>query len=249
MAAAIASLSAGLLGLGGGLVLAPLLLAGSPFRPGPLLDIPTIAAITIVQDLCGCFFASAARWREYRDIPVAVLPMVGAAFAAALVGGGLSALVSPSLLRAAIMGLTTLAVALLVLPPQFATRFPEGRAGRRGQFAVAAIVGLAGGLIGQAAGFLLIPMMLVVLDVPLTTAATSSLPIALSSAVGGLLGRFSFQPVPWQAAVLVLLIAIPITIAGTRLRSRVSVNALRWILAVIVGLTAGHVWFRILGGG
>jgi uncharacterized membrane protein YfcA len=248
VSASFASLSAGLLGLGGGVVLAPLLFAGTSLRWIPAFDPPTIAGITIIQDLCGSFFSAVVGRRGYGKTHGLVRTMSGVSFLSSLLGGGLSAHMAPSTLKTLIVTSSTFAIVLLMVPYRFAMPTPRDRSRSQRQVAVAATVGLIGGLIGQATAFLLIPLMVFFLDLSPATVVTSSLPITFSGALGGLLGRFSFQPVPWVAAALVLLTAILFTRVGTSLRQCIGSETLRWLLVVILTVACTRVWLQILAG-
>lgn len=248
ISASLASLSAGLLGLGGGVILAPLLFAGGSLRWISAPDPPTIAGITIIQDLCGSFFAAVARASGQRHMQRLVWTMSCVAFLSALLGGRLSVYIAPSVLKTLIVASSTLAVILLLIPHRFALRIPRDRSGRQRQAAVAAAVGLFGGLIGQATAFLLIPLMVFFLEFSPATVAASSLPITFSGALGGLLGRFSSRPVPWAAAVLVCVTSIVFTRGGTALHQHIGSQALRWLLIIILTMACARVWFQILSG-
>jgi uncharacterized membrane protein YfcA len=111
---------------------------------------------------------------------------------------------------------------------------------------VALGVGLAAGLIGAGGAFLLVPMLLVVVGIPIRVTIGSSLAITAVSALTGFAGKLATGQVPWLPAVMVVLGAVPGAQLGAWLSRRLSGRRLKQTLFVVVLLTSIRVWWDLL---
>lgn len=97
------------------------------------------------------------------------------------------------------------------------------------------VVGFLTGLFGVGGGFVIVPALVLALGYAMPIAAgTSLLVIALNSAVA-LAQRVSGDPLPWDAIVEFLVMAVPGVVVGTWLGRRVDGPTLtRWFVALLV---------------
>ena len=107
-------------------------------------------------------------------------------------------------------------------------------------------LGLAAGLIGAGGAFLLVPMLLVVVGIPIRVTIGSSLAITAVSALTGFAGKLATGQVPWLPAVMVVLGAVPGAQLGAWLSRRLSGRRLKQTLFVVVLLTSIRVWWDLL---
>lgn len=78
---------------------------------------------------------------------------------------------------------------------------------------LALIVGVGSGVVGAAGGFLLVPIMLVVLKIPTRMTIATSLAITFISSIGGSIGKLMTGQVDyWPAIIMVIasLLAAPL---------------------------------------
>lgn len=111
---------------------------------------------------------------------------------------------------------------------------------------LAFVVGIGSGIVGAGGGFLLIPIMLLILRVPTRMAIASSIAITFISSVAGSIGKISTGQVDYLPAVIVIiagLIAAPI---GAKISKSMSTKVLQRILAFLILATAIKVWIDIL---
>jgi uncharacterized membrane protein YfcA len=106
-------------------------------------------------------------------------------------------------------------------------------------------IGFLLGMVGQGGAFIIIPILLYVLKIPLRVALGSTLAIGLFSATAGLAGKIATGQVPFYMAVALLLGAIPSARLGGIVSRKTKTQFLRWLLAMIISATAIKVWYDI----
>jgi uncharacterized membrane protein YfcA len=100
-------------------------------------------------------------------------------------------------------------------------------------------------MVGQGGAFIIIPILLYVLKIPLRVALGSTLAIGLFSAIAGLAGKIITGQVPFYMAGALLLGAIPSARLGGIVSKKTKTQFLRWLLALIISATAIKVWYDI----
>lgn len=111
---------------------------------------------------------------------------------------------------------------------------------------VAFFVGVGSGIVGAGGGFLLIPIMLLILRIPTRMAIASSLAITFISSVAGSIGKISTGQVEYLPAVIIIiagLIAAPI---GAKVSTRLNTKVLESTLAALILGTAVKIWIDLL---
>ncbi|MBI3464636.1 MAG: sulfite exporter TauE/SafE family protein, partial [Planctomycetes bacterium] len=111
---------AGTLGLGGGIVLAPLLLLVPPLFGHAALDMPTVAGLTMIQSLCATSAAALAHHRQGTVCWELVRWMGGAIGLSSLMGALLAPRVpsQEQVLRGLFAVLAVLAASLMWIQPR-----------------------------------------------------------------------------------------------------------------------------------
>ena len=109
-----------------------------------------------------------------------------------------------------------------------------------------AVIGFAGGLVGQAGSFILIPTMVYVLRIPTRFAIGSNLGIILLAATAGLVGKLVVAQVPILLALALVGGAVPGAQVGALLGRRMRPRILRYILATIVALATIRIWIDVV---
>jgi uncharacterized membrane protein YfcA len=238
----------GLLGIGGGIVMAPLLLYVPPLLGLEPLTMRAVAGLTIVQGLAACV-SGALTHRRFKLVSDRLVLYMGASiFAAAAVGGASARFVSNDLLMVLFGALAIVAAVLMFIPLREDHERPDVR---RLQFsparavATASGVGLLGGLVGQGGSFILIPLMTSFVRVPTRIAIGSNLAIVLLATCAAVIGKALTGQIEWSLALPLVLTVVPATHLGGRVSRRVQVAALRRLLAVLIGLAAVRIWASV----
>jgi len=162
--------------------------------------------------------------------------MSGVIFAAALVGGAGSKWFSHRFLLGLFL-LLSLTAAFLILIPQTkedGTGYAPGSFSTPGAFSIALGIGVLGGLVGQGGSFILIPMAVTLLRVPLRIAMGSNMVIIFFASLAGFLGKAVTGQVPLLLAGALLAGVLPGSLAGVKLSHRVPTGALRLALGALI---------------
>jgi uncharacterized membrane protein YfcA len=239
----------GLLGIGGGIVMAPLLLYAPPLFGLEPLAMRTVAGLTIVQGLTACISGALTHGRFHFVSGRLVLTMGSSIFVAAALGGAAASLVSDRLLLAGFGALAVSAAILMLIPVRQDSERPEVRDlefDRSRAIASATGVGLLGGLVGQGGSFILIPLLTTFVRVPTRIAIGSNLAIVLLSTAAAFIGKAFTGQIEWLLAAPVVLTVVPAAHLGSRVSRRVPVVRLRQVLAVLIAAAAIRIWVSVL---
>jgi len=238
----------GLLGIGGGIIMFPLLLYLPVILGFEGINIKYITGLTMIQG----FFASLSAVLFYRrerlvnrDLAIAFGFFL---FLSSLAGSLVSKIVHDRLLLLTFGVLAFIASFMMLLPRSY-TRDDVTAEGVKFNKPLAIIIGCALGfllgLVGQGGAFIIIPALLYVLKIPLRVALGSTLAIGLFSSIAGLTGKIATGQVPFHMAWALVFGAIPAAQFGSYIAKKTKVQFLRWILAVIICATAVKIWSDI----
>jgi uncharacterized protein len=111
---------------------------------------------------------------------------------------------------------------------------------------VALIVGLGAGLVGAGGAFLLVPLLLVVVGVPIRVTIGSSLAITAMAALAGVVGKFVTGQIPLVPAPVVAVGAVPGARLGAAVSRRLSGTTLKLALFAIILISGVRVWWDVL---
>jgi len=248
----LGGLLSGMLGVGGGVVMIPLMLVVPTLIGVGRLDMLHVAGISMLQVLAssvsgliihrgnGMVNGPALRWIGF---PLAF---------AALTGAAATKYVDEQAVLAVFTVLVFVSFLLLLGAKQSAVAdSPQGgeelRIDRPLAMLIGVGVGIASGMVGAGGGFILVPLMLVVLKLPLKVTVGTSLGIVFLGAVAGSVGKISSGQVPWNYLLPVILGSIPMARLGARLSHRLSSRVLRSMLLVLVFLSFLQSLWKLVG--
>ncbi|HUF93982.1 MAG TPA: sulfite exporter TauE/SafE family protein [Candidatus Limnocylindria bacterium] len=239
----------GLLGVGGAIVMIPLLLYGPPLLGVGQLDIRTVAAITMVQVFVAAVSGMLAH-RRHRAVNARLAFVGGVTMSAGSLAGALgSRYVSDAMLLFVFAAMVTVAAGFMFVPTppvDVLTPGQERPFSRSLTALVALVVGVGAGLVGAGGAFLLVPLLLVVVGMPIRVTIGSSLAITAMAAAAGVVGKFVTGQIPLLLALVVALGALPGASLGAALSRRMSGPALKLLLFVIILITGVRVWWDVL---
>lgn len=239
----------GLLGIGGGIVMAPLLLYVPPLFGFEPLPMRTVAGLTIVQGLLACI-SGALSHRQFRFVSGRLSLYMGISiFFAAIAGGVGSRYVSNEILLFLFACLALCASFLMLIPTKRDSENPDIERltfHRWRAMTSASGVGLLGGLVGQGGSFILIPLMTSFVKIPTRIAIGSNLSSVLLSSFAGFIGKVVTGQIEWLFAIPIALTVIPAAHAGSQVSRRVPVSRLRQALAVLIAVAAIRMWVTVL---
>lgn len=240
----------GLLGIGGGIIMAPLLLYLPPLFGLLSLPMHTVAGLTIVQGLVACI-SGALTHKKFNFISGQLMGWMGSTIFISALGGGAAAVYLDNNMLMAVFALLALVASVLIfIPTRTDSECPDIRQfsfSRLRAVTASGSVGLLGGLVGQGGSFILIPLMTSYMQVPTRIAIGSNLAIVFLSSLAAFMGKAVTGQIDWLLAVPIVLTVVPAAHFGGRVSRRVSVATLRRILAVFIALAAVRIGFTALG--
>lgn len=238
---------AGLVGVGGAIVMIPLLLYVPPLAGLAPLDIKTVAGITMVQVTAAAFTGLVGHVEGIdRRLFVALAPpMVIASFG----GAYISKFVDPIVLEATFAGMATLAAVMtLVLRGRTAPDGGTVDVNRVVAVGAGSGVGFVAGLVGAGGAFFLIPVMLYGMRIPVRVTVGTSLAVVAASAIAGLAGKVVTGQVDWLLAAGLVVGAMPGARFGSYVSQRTRTGRLVAVLGIAIGVVAIRMWVSILFG-
>jgi uncharacterized protein len=239
----------GLLGIGGGIVTAPLLLYLPRLCGLEPLSMHVVGGLTISQALFASLFGAVGHWRTGNVDRRLASVMSGVIFVAALAGGAGSRWFSHRSLLGLFLLLSLAAAALILLPQPREHRdgYAPGSFSTPGAVGIALGIGLLGGLVGQGGSFILIPLAVTLLRVPLRVAMGSNMVIIFCASLAGFLGKVATGQVPPLLAGALLAGILPASLAGVALSRRVPTAALRLALGGLILAACVRMALDLLG--
>jgi hypothetical protein len=245
LAGSIVGFFSGLLGIGGGILMFPLLLYVPPVFGLELIGVKSITGLTMIQG----FFASLSAMFFYKKHNLVnrtlVFTLGLSLFMSSLTGSFVSKVVADKLLVLIFGALAFIAAVMMLIPRSYAKDELTGDKvtfNKPTAIIIGVSIGFLIGLVGQGGAFIIIPILLYVLKIPLRVALGSTLAIGLFSSSAGLFGKIATGQVPFLMAVPLLLGAIPAAQIGSFVGKKTKTQYLRWLLAVIIIATAVKIW-------
>jgi uncharacterized membrane protein YfcA len=244
----ISSFLSGMLGIGGSIVLYPLLLFVPPAFGFSGFEAHDVAGIGAIQALV----ASSAGVLAYRRGGFLHKPLIVYMGTSVLIGGvigsSLSSVFSEWTINVIYAFLATAATVLMFLPKKGAEdiplneiKFPIFRTSL-----LAFLVGISAGIVGAGGAFLLVPIMMIVLKIPTRVTIASSLAITLLSSIGTTIGKVATEQVLWVPALCIVLASMVASPLGAIIGKKTNTKSLQMILALLIMATSIKIWFDIL---
>ena len=243
---AFAGLLAGLLGVGGGMLMVPfvtLLISARGVESAHAVKMAIATSMstilfTSVSSLRAHHKRGAVRW----DLFGGIAP--GIVIGGLLAGAGAFAIIKGALLAvlfALFVGFS--ATQLLLDRKPAATRSMPGRLG---QSAAGAAIGFLSGLVGAGGAFLLVPVLIAILRVPVRVSIGTSLAMITASALTGFLGKAITGQIPLGPALAVIAGSLTGAPLGAKVSHRAPITVLRVVLGAIIAVVSIRVWADVL---
>jgi uncharacterized membrane protein YfcA len=169
--------------------------------------------------------------------------------AASLVGALASPYLSERSLLVVFALMATLAAVLMFKPlpaAREAVLAAELDVDRVRAMLVSGAVGIVAGLVGAGGAFLLLPLLIFVVSVPIRVAIGSSLGIVALASLTGVIGKAVTGQIRWVPALAVAGAALVGAQAGSAASRRLSGAQLKHVLAVVVIVSAVRAWWDLL---
>ncbi|MFS0780235.1 sulfite exporter TauE/SafE family protein [Bacillus sp. 1P06AnD] len=240
----IGSFISGMVGVGGAIIMYPLLLYVVPMLGFPSFTAHEVSGISALQvvfsTLAGVW---AYRKSEYLNKTL-ILYMGIAVLLGSFVGGFGSQQMPESAINFVYAILATIATVMMFIPKKGLDDLPADQVTFNKWLAafLAFIVGIAGGIVGAAGSFILVPIMLVVLKIPTRMTIATSLAIAFISSVGTSVGKVMTGQVLYGPAIVLIIVSLIASQFGAKAGQKMNTKVLQAILAVLIMATAIKIW-------
>jgi uncharacterized protein len=243
----IGSFLSGMLGVGGAIINYPLIL----FIP-PLLGLVAFTA----HDVSGIvaaqvFFATLSGIFAYRNGGCLnkglILYMGISILLGSLMGGYGSQYLSGESVNFVYGILALFAVILMFVPKKEKDGLGEQlQYSRILAVSLSFIVGIGAGIVGAGGAFLLVPIMLTVLNIPLRVTIATSLAITFMSSIGSVTGKLLSNQILLFPSLIIIIASIIAAPLGAKIGQKMNAKILKWILLAVILATAIKVWSEIL---
>lgn len=244
----VGSFVSGMLGIGGAIIKYPMLLYVPPLLGFAAFSAHEVSGISAVE----VFFASAAGVWTYRKggflNKTLMLYMGGAVLAGSFIGSYGSKFLSEDGVNIVYGVLALIAAVMMFIPKKQIDDklFGEVTFNKPIAAVLAFIVGIGSGIVGAAGGFLLVPIMLVVLGIPTRMTIATSLAITLISSIGGTIGKLMTGQVNYYPAFIMIIASLVAAPLGAKAGKKLNTKILQAMLAVLILATAIKIWVDIL---
>jgi uncharacterized membrane protein YfcA len=231
----------GLVGIGGGIIMVPLLLYLPPALGFTAITMKVVAGITSVQSFAGAVSGAFGHNRYQRINKSLVLILGGSMALGSLLGSLYSIYLSSEFMLAVFAGMAIFACIMILIPAKDDHLDPKADDivfNKPLASFIGLSIGVLAGMIGQGGAFLFIPAMIILLRIPTRIAIGSALAIGIISSLAVLIGRVGTSQIPYlMSAVLVGGVLVGAQL-GSVLSQRTPRKALRNILAVVIAGSA-----------
>ncbi|MHA0856961.1 sulfite exporter TauE/SafE family protein [Paenibacillus sp. CMAA1364] len=244
----IGSFISGMLGIGGSIIKYPMLLYIPPMFGLVAFSAHQVSGISAVQVLFASF-AGAWAYRKGGYLNKSLIIYMGGSV---LIGSSIGSFGSQSMSEDGINivygVLALIAAVMMFIPKKGIDDIPLDKVTFNKWIAsiLALIVGLGSGVVGAAGGFLLVPIMLVVLRIPTRVTIASSLAITFISSIGASVGKITTGQVDLYPALIMVIASIIASPLGAIVGKKMNTKVLQIILALLIVATTIKIWLDIL---
>ena len=246
---ALGGFLSGFLGLGGAIVIIPLMLTLPPIFSVGCIDMKTAASLSMVQVL----FASISGLMVHRKnkfVHTGTLLYAGIPMGLFAFIGSYASQYMPSMIMMLIFGLLAVsALVLMLLNSDFnshgntiesTTTLPI-----RAVF-IGAGVGTISGIVGAGGGFILIPLMMNILNLPLKITVGTSLGIVFIGSLFGTVGKLLSGQINLYFALPIIIGSVAASQIGANLSKRTPIRVLHYVLILTILISIIQIGLKLI---
>lgn len=238
----IGSFISGMLGIGGSIIKYPMLLYIPPLVGLTAFTAHEVSGISAIQ----VFFATISGVWAYRKSGLInmqlILYMGVSILLGSFIGGFGSSYLSEGFINLIYGVLATIAAIMMFIPKKEQNKDGEITFNRFIASIMAFIVGLGAGTVGAAGAFILVPIMLVVLKIPMRVTIATSLGITFISSIGTTFGKVMTDQILYGPAFVMIVASIIAAPIGAKVSQKMNTRVLQWILSILILATAIKIW-------
>ncbi|WP_414055647.1 sulfite exporter TauE/SafE family protein [Macrococcus equi] len=232
---AIGAFLSGLIGIGGAIIMYPMLL----FIP-PLFNIdmnPTAAAgLTAAQVFFSTLSGSISQRKNENLNKSIIIPMSIGILLGSVSGAYLASIFDESLINIVYTFLAILAVILMFIKVK--ANDSKTTYNKIALFIVATVIGILSGIVGAGGAFLIVPILLTIFKVPFRVVVANSIIIAFVSSIGTFITKFLTGSVDIEHAIPLIIASLIFAPIGTKVSKKTNQTVLRYILTALIIMAA-----------
>lgn len=242
----IGSFLSGLIGMGGAIITYPLLLYIPEVLGLSALSPHQVSGMVTLQ-VTSAALAGLYAMRSRRLVQFSLVAYMGCISIVGSFCGGYGAQFLPGYLVNVLYATLATVAAIMMFVPKRAgeaasdvghIRFHRGIA-----LGIASVIGVLSGIVGVGGGFLMIPAMVWILNIPLRMAIGCSMAITLLSSVATSVAKLLTLNIPLLPTSMVVAASIVAAPIGARLALRLNPTLLKSIAGLIIFIVAAKIWF------
>ncbi|QHI68569.1 sulfite exporter TauE/SafE family protein [Tichowtungia aerotolerans] len=239
----------GLLGVGGAVIMIPLMLTVPPLVGAGELTMKEVAGLSMVQVLVSSISGMIIH-KKNNFVNGRVLLSVGIPMGLCALSGAYFSKYLENRTLLIFFGFLVLVAFLMLLLKKEKNEEPgepveEFKFRLIPSLLIGAFVGFMSGAVGAGGGFILIPLMVTVLRVPLKVTVGTSLGIVFLGALTGSIGKLASAQVGLVMIVPLILGSIPAAQLGAKCSKALKPTTVRHLLLAIVFASTVKVWWQI----
>ncbi|MGM0859592.1 hypothetical protein C6370_13220 [Bacillus atrophaeus] len=244
----IGAFISGMIGIGGSVINYPMLLYIPSLAGVMSLTAHEVSGIGAIQ----VFFATLGGVWAYRKsgfLNKALITYMGSSI---LIGSVLGSYFSYRLSEQGmnfIYGMLAIIAVILMFIPKKGQEHKEGEEvtfHKWSTSSLAFIIGGVSGVLGAGGAFILVPIMLSILNIPVRITIASSLAITFISSIGATVGKVITGQVLFGPALVLIIASLIASPIGAKVGQKVNTKFLQWILALLISATAIKIWLGFL---
>ncbi|PFF33431.1 hypothetical protein CN327_14040 [Bacillus cereus] len=240
----IGSFISGMVGIGGAIINYPMILYIPVLLGFAGYTSHEVSGITAIQVFFATF-AGAWAYRKSNDMDKTLVVYIGASILIGSFVGSFSAnLLNEHAVNTVYTLLATIAAIMMFVPKKNNSRAVNYNKWLASMLAF--IVGSVSGIIGAGGAFLLVPIMLVVLKLPIRTTIATSIAITFISSVGITTGKVITGQIVVMPALIVAIASLFAAPLGVRVGKRVNQKVLQYVLSILIVGTAIKMWIDMI---
>jgi uncharacterized protein len=242
----ITSFVSGMLGLGGAVILIPAYLYLPELFGISGIGIKEISGITSVQvffvSLTGLFFHHRKGVVDKKLITTMGIPIV----VFSMTGAFISGVVADNMIIGIFGIMAIIGAFFMIKGRNIDDEHLDLKYNRLGAAAIAGGVGFFGGMVGAPGAFILAPLMIGLLKIPVRVVIGSTLGIVLLSAFAASIGKIASGQVPFELTAAAVAASLPGVVLGSKVSHLLKTKTLRYILAILISIVGIEMWYKII---